>query len=114
MCQGCPPCIIFFLLLINQASKIHIVKKGISIFILALLIFSSIKPLAYALNTHQTKSRFVLFCMASKNGSASCPHEACPLMDSADVKGSKQSCDTKIGCETTHHQEAASSFVNGD
>ncbi|MBI5892940.1 MAG: hypothetical protein HZB79_04720 [Deltaproteobacteria bacterium] len=90
-------------------------KKGIAIFILFLLIFSNLKPIAHALNTTQVKSRFALFCMVSKDGDnkTSCPHESCPIMDS-NSKAKEKSCDTKIGCETTHHQEASPSFVNGN
>lgn len=99
--------------MINQISRIFAMKKGVAIFILFLLIFSNLKPIAHALNTTQAKSRFALFCMVSKDGKTSCPHESCPIMDS-NSKTNEKSCDTRIGCETTHHQEASLSFVNGN
>lgn len=87
-------------------------KKGAAVFIVSLLMLFNLKPIAHALNATQAKSRFALFCMVQKDGKTSCPHEKCPIMNS-DSKAKEKSCDTRIGCETTHHQEASASFVNG-
>ncbi|MBI5683182.1 MAG: hypothetical protein HZC45_08505 [Deltaproteobacteria bacterium] len=80
-----------------------------------LIIFINLKPLASAFNTRPAKTHFALFCMVSDNGKTSCPHEACPIMDKGthDAKA-KDSCDIRIGCETNHQQETASSYVTGN